>query len=369
MQKILHRFLPFEASRGFPDDLSSQHYLEWDRPSRLIQISAVTFLTALLYIIFNFLNKSWAEEDVQVLMLRMHFLIVVPLLLTISFLAYKKRFYSLVMSLLAFFPIVSISCHVYIASKLSNNTPFLTEGYLGVFWIFVISGMTYRYALISASLSSTILLVTGFYFIKQPDAYTIHVFWVFCSFSFGILGGFIFDRTRKEIFLSQQELHKLAITDELTGVFNRNKFNHVFAQEIARDHRYRTTLGLLLIDIDHFKNINDSFGHEVGDRVLCKIAQLLSSAIRETDTLVRWGGEEFIVIALDMDEEMLRNFCDKLRQKIEDGEYPVVGKVTVSIGATLLAQEDCQNTMLARADQALYAAKEKGRNTTVTSLV
>ena len=366
MQKILQFILPFELPQSFPDESTYRLYKKWDEPTRQIQISAITFLTALLYIIFTFLDKSWASEEVQVLMLRSHLFVIVPLLLTISFFAYKKRFYNIVMQALALSPILAISCHVYIVSQLSNYAPVLTEGYLSVFWIFIVSGMTFRYALVSASVSALILLVAGFYIISEPDIYTMHAFWIFCSFSFGFLGALIFDRSRKTIFVNQQELHHLAITDELTGAFNRNHLNSVLPQEMVRNLRYDKTFGILIIDIDHFKNINDAFGHAVGDKVLQKVAQVLSKSIRSNDTLVRWGGEEFVVIAIEVDEKTLNHLCEKLRNKIEDDSYSSVDKVTVSIGATLFRKDDTQDALLLRADKALYEAKEKGRNITVS---
>ena len=365
MQKILQYILPFELPRSFPDESTYHLYKKWDEPARQIQISAVTFLTAILYITFGLLNKSWAPEPVQALMLKMHVLAVAPFLLMISFLAYKKRFYNVVMPLLALSPIFAGLCHVYIANKLPNYAPFIAEGYLSVLWIFVVSGMSFKYALASASVVSSILLVSGFFIISNTDIYIMHAFWVFCSFSFGFLGALIFDRSRKAIFMNQQELHRLAITDELTGAFNRNHLNSVLSQEIARCRRYGQTFGLLMIDIDHFKNINDTFGHTVGDRVLQKVAQILSTFIRSNDTLVRWGGEEFVVIALEVDENTLSQSCEKLRHKIQGDRYGSVGTVTVSIGATLLRKNDTQVTLISRADTALYEAKGKGRNIAV----
>ena len=366
MQKILQYILPFELPQRFPDEATHHLYKMWDQPARQIQISAITFLTALLYIIFAFLDKSWASEQVQVLMLKIQLFAVAPILLTISFLAYKKRFYKFVMPVLALSPVLANLGHVYIASELRNYAPFLTEGYLSVFWTFIVSGMTFRYALVSASISSLMLLVSGFYIMNDPDIYAMHVFWVFSSFSFGFLGALIFDRSRKVIFLSQQELHRLAVTDELTGAFNRNQLNSVLSQEIDRGLRYDKTFGVLIIDIDHFKNVNDTFGHTVGDKVLQKVAHVLSKFIRSNDTLVRFGGEEFVVIALEVDEQSLNHLCENLRNKIECDSYGSVDKITVSIGATLFRKEDSQDTLLSRADKALYEAKGKGRNTTVS---
>ncbi len=366
LERVLQYIFPFKLPPGLSDPVVKKSFAEWDQPSRQIQISAMLFLTAWLYAIFSVIDKSWVPDDIESLMRKLHLWVVIPLLLAISYLAYKKSFYSLTMRCLAVYPLISMSCHAYIASQFEGSTPLLTEGYLGVLWIFIVSGMTFGYAIVSASVVSAILLVSGFYFIGERDAYLLHVFWIFCSFSFGIMGALIFDLSRKEIFWNQRKLQALAVTDPLTGIYNRNKFDQILSQEIKRDIRYDESFGLLIIDIDHFKNINDSFGHNVGDQVICKTAELLAQSIRENDTLVRWGGEEFVVIALGVNEESLDLLANKLRLTIERAYFPLVDNITVSVGATLFRKDDSQNALLARADRALYAAKEKGRNLSVT---
>jgi diguanylate cyclase (GGDEF)-like protein len=366
MQKILQYILPFKLTQKFSDSALGNRYEAWDMPSRQVQICAISALTALLYLIFTFLDKSaWVPEHVQMLMFKVYLLIIIPMMLCISYLAYQKRFYKLVKLLLAASPIIAMLCHVYLVSQISNYEPFLAEGYLAVFWIFIVSGMTFSYALVSASISALILLVSAFFYMDQPGSYTMHAFWIFCSFSFGLLGAIIFDRTRKAIFLSKQELLRLAITDPLTGVFNRNQLNKVLPQEIGRGIRYGKSFGLVMLDIDHFKHVNDTLGHDIGDKVLQKTAQILSESIRENDTLIRWGGEEFVVIALEVNEQSLIQLCEKLRQKIEAENYVIAGKITVSVGATLFSENDFPDTLLSRADKALYEAKERGRNITV----
>jgi len=363
-KKPEHRF-PFELPSNSLSGFSLDLYEQWDRPTRQAQISAMSFLTALLYIIVGFIDKPWASEQAQALMLTVHWFVIAPTLLTISFLAYKKWFYNFVMPVLALAPVLAMLCHAYILSKLGHYAPFLAEGYLCVFWTFIVSGATFRWAIGSASISSIILLAAGFYVISDPDIYVMHAFWIFCSFSFGLLGALIFFRLKKANFMTQQELLRMAVTDELTGAFNRNHLNSSLAHEMARDLRYNKAFGVLIVDIDHFKKINDSFGHAVGDEVLRKTAQVLSSSIRSSDTLVRWGREEFVVIAVEVDEKALRHLCENLRGSIEGTDYgPVVDKVTVSIGATLFSKNDTQDRLLLRADKALYEAKEKGRNRT-----
>jgi len=365
MRKLLQYILPFKLPKNFLDKATQHQYSEWDTPARQLQISAITLITALFYMSLSLFDKSWASESTQLLLLKRHILVIVPMLLIISFLAYKKRFYNIVMPTLALFPVIGSSSLIYIVSQLNNPALLLTEGYLGVFWTFIVSGMTFNYALVSASVSSLILLIAGLYIMTDLDTYAIHVFWVLCSFSFGFFGALMFDRSKKAIFITQQGLHRLAVTDELTGVFNRNQLNKTISCEISRSLRYKKTFGFVVIDIDYFKNINDTFGHAEGDIVLRKIAQLIANLIRSNDTLVRWGGEEFVVIAVDVDKNKLIHICENLLRKIESNDFSPINKVTVSIGATLFNTDDTQDVLLLRADKALYKAKDKGRNRVV----
>ncbi len=261
-----------------------------------------------------------------------------------------------------FFPVASIIGHVYILSRLDNYSPFITEGYLAVFWIFIVSGLSFRNALVCALLTSLILIGSGFFLINDKDIYAMHVFWILCSFSFGFLGAFVFDKSRRAVFMSQQKLHHLAITDELTGTYNRNHLNSVFLQELEKVIVTDKTFGILMVDLDHFKNINDTFGHAKGDEVLQKVAHVLSDSIRSYDTLVRWGGEEFVVIVVDVDEKAIISLCEKINKNVEENNSEVELTVTVSIGATLFQKQDTQDSMISRADKALYQAKGKGRN-------
>jgi diguanylate cyclase (GGDEF)-like protein len=362
MKKLLQYILPFDLPDRFPDVSTYHLYKKWDKPARQIQIAAITFLTGLLYIVFSFLDKSWASDTVQTVMIQIHLILVVPLLFTISFLAYKKRFYSLVIKLLMFFPVASIIGHVYILSQLENYAPFITEGYLAVFWIFVVSGLSFRNALVCALLTAFILIGSGFFMINDKDIYLMHLFWIFCSFSFGFLGAYIFDKSRRAVFMSQQKLHHLAITDELTGTYNRNHLNIVFRQLLEKAVVSDEIFALLIVDLDYFKNINDTFGHAKGDDVLQNVAQVLSGSINTYDTLVRWGGEEFVIIVDDMDKKGMISYCEKINKKIEENNYEVDLPVTASIGATLFQKQDTQDSMISRADKALYQAKGKGRN-------
>lgn len=158
------------------------------------------------------------------------------------------------------------------------------------------------------------------------------------------------------------ELERLSVTDKLTGLFNRVKLDGVLAAEIDRTSRFGQAFSILLLDVDHFKQVNDRHGHQVGDQVLSRIADILDRKTRKTDTVGRWGGEEFLVICPNTDKAGVQQLAENLRVAIEQHEFPVVGHKTVSIGISSFQPEDQPNDIVARADAALYAAKNGGRN-------
>lgn len=165
------------------------------------------------------------------------------------------------------------------------------------------------------------------------------------------------------------ELEHLSSHDSLTRLFNRRAFERRMSGEIAASHRTGTALGLLLVDIDHFKRVNDRFGHPAGDAVLRKVAERLAQAIRRNDVVARLGGEEFGVLLPATDAAGIRQAADRLRLAVS-GRPLAVGEstlvVTVSVGASMrLSGETDAEAMLQRADQALYRAKAEGRDRTV----
>jgi diguanylate cyclase (GGDEF)-like protein len=159
-----------------------------------------------------------------------------------------------------------------------------------------------------------------------------------------------------------QELGRVAVTDRLTGLYNRVKLDETMTGEYDRAQRNGNPFAMILLDIDHFKKINDNHGHPAGDAVLIKLAQILTHTIRKTDIVGRWGGEEFLIISPETDGPGAANLAGKLRMSIESNVFPAVGRVTGSFGVASYQQGDTITRMIERTDQALYAAKEKGRN-------
>jgi len=151
--------------------------------------------------------------------------------------------------------------------------------------------------------------------------------------------------------------------DSLTGLANRRAFEEILAAEISRAHRFAHRLAVVLLDLDRFKEINDSFGHAAGDVMLRAVSRLLTSLARQGDTVSRWGGEEFVVVLPETDLAGAQRFAERLRRTIEAHS---VGDMhtTASCGVATMLEEDTVEELLGAADQALYMAKSNGRNRT-----
>ncbi|MDP3450989.1 MAG: GGDEF domain-containing protein, partial [Anaerolineaceae bacterium] len=162
---------------------------------------------------------------------------------------------------------------------------------------------------------------------------------------------------------NQMRTKELAEKDSLTGLINRQKFTLIATKEMERSVRYKRELCLFMLDIDHFKHINDQYGHGIGDQVLIKLAQLVSNHMRTSDTFARWGGEEFIGLLPETSLEQGITAVEKIRTLIADHDFELDKPVTVSIGITeLIDYGDNIDLFMDAADQALYQAKSGGRN-------
>jgi diguanylate cyclase (GGDEF)-like protein/PAS domain S-box-containing protein len=162
-----------------------------------------------------------------------------------------------------------------------------------------------------------------------------------------------------------RELNLAVIRDQLTGVGSRRLIESRLQATVSECRRYGVSAGVLVIDLDHFKRVNDEHGHDVGDRLLATVARTLRLNLRESDELGRWGGEEFVAVIGHVAESALLALANKLRELVARSSVEVGGKqigATVSIGATLVGIDDTPESAFKRADQALYRSKNDGRN-------
>ena len=162
-----------------------------------------------------------------------------------------------------------------------------------------------------------------------------------------------------------KELHQQANTDPLTSILNRRAILRDVDNEIKRCQRHGQTCSILMLDVDYFKQVNDSYGHQVGDDVLVKIADTISNTCRQTDFVGRYGGEEFLIVLPQTDSMQAKDLAERIRENVAalSGDYAF--DVSCSIGIAALSEGNDMHTLIKRADEAVYEAKHTGRNCTI----
>ena len=366
MKDKLFNTISHSPAVDFHDAQTQRSFKHWMGKSKLLQVRAISALTAILYIVASVTDHLIAPPEILGNLTLFHLYILPPFLLLIFLLTFKRELTTLTQYLLMIAPVVAMFGNLLVTTTLDHPGMRLTEIYLIIFWVFTVSGLR----LWPATISSGFIVITTcsafvFYFNLNLEDFVMHCFWLLSSFSFGFLGAYLLERSYKMIFIHQERLKLLADTDKLTGLFNRSKLDILLKKEIKRSQRYDRPFGLVLIDFDYFKDINDTYGHQAGDHALIEISELLREHLRVNDIAVRWGGEEFIIVYLDINKEELLKLSHELCQKIEKHHFKEVGQQTASIGATLFHKNDTMSKIIKRADQALYLAKEQGRNRVV----
>ncbi len=165
--------------------------------------------------------------------------------------------------------------------------------------------------------------------------------------------------------IHEEKLLQLSVTDTLTSIYNRRYFTQRMEQEIYRSERFHSRFSLIMFDIDHFKSVNDRFGHKRGDAVLIYLTDLVRSRLRKTDLFARWGGEEFMIMLVNTPTDDAYAFAEELRTMVETSDFQEAGKVTISLGVTEFYEHDNVDIMIQRVDCLMYDAKNAGRNITI----
>ncbi|WP_220348986.1 GGDEF domain-containing protein [Alkalilimnicola ehrlichii] len=235
----------------------------------------------------------------------------------------------------------------------------LLHGDGGLFWLYVVFVANFclvraRLAVALTAGTIAVLLLVG-----TPFESDLHA-WAFVTTS-SMVCAFILIFV-KQAERQQRRLREFATRDPLTGVGNRRTMEEELQIAIAAKERDEAGYGVIMFDLDHFKRINDRFGHDEGDRLLIKVCEIVRRRSRRNDRLFRFGGEEFVVLLSGIDVHGLYVAAEQLRQSLEDELKDVADGVTASFGAALLQPKETQDEWLRRADRALYRAKASGRN-------
>lgn len=182
-----------------------------------------------------------------------------------------------------------------------------------------------------------------------------------------VVSGIVFDISRdkkieSDLKKANRKLRKLSITDELTTAHNKRYMNQKLAENIQRYKRTNSCFSIIMLDIDHFKTINDTYGHNVGDIVLKKVTEIILNRIRKTDTVARWGGDEFVILLSDTPVEAATKVAEDIRVVLNKLSIQGVPPITVSMGVSDNIGCDCVDTVVKKADDLMYQAKSEGRD-------
>lgn len=246
-----------------------------------------------------------------------------------------------------------------IVSVASATATAMLPGAVGLHWFY--AALMASYLLMGVGEASVLIVAAVTVLVVHGGAFaSLTQLWTFVV-STALVGLFAYVfRWRADA--QHQQLELLATLDPLTGCSNRRAMDRELLIAVNTNARSRAPFGLAMLDLDHFKDVNDRFGHEAGDQVLVDLAGLLRLHSRHDDRLFRFGGEEFVLLLPGVDEASLFTVCDKLRQLIAASLGHAGQRVTVSIGAAALRAGEDWQSWLVRADKALYAAKQAGRN-------
>jgi len=182
-----------------------------------------------------------------------------------------------------------------------------------------------------------------------------------------LVSGIVFDISKnkaleQKLLEANEKLNEMVITDELTGAYNRRFLNNKLKEEIERSERTEEPFSLIMFDIDHFKRINDVFGHDCGDVVLKSISKIVKERIRKIDNFCRWGGEEFVILIPNTEKNSAFLLAEELRKIIACNKMEGIDSVTASFGVASYSVGDNSDSIIKRADDLMYLAKIQGRN-------
>ena len=288
----------------------------------VVKVFSQRYLVAILLVVFSLLLWRIVRHIVKTRMVRPFMLLC--LLIGTAIMTYEALVYDPVRPLIA-----------------SSIFPVLAYFYLG----HTIG------TLFSAALFGLIVLLL---FVINPTVEPQNAIYILVAYFMVALIARLYEITRRK---TEQAFEKLSNTDELTGAFNRRVLDQVLKREISRSQRQLLPLSLCMMDLNDFKEVNDNYGHHMGDRVLRQFCQIVQKNIRSTDYLIRYGGDEFVVVTPSADTEHAKMVMDKISAAVGEFDFGIEQRIKTSIGVAELKDGDTIDQLLIRADKALYDDK------------
>ena len=305
----------------------------------ILVLSALTCLIVFAFSILRFLREEWLIGILD-------FWISLSMAFIFAY-VYRKRETFIPGIILSLFTIFSAVVSVFI------------KGAINTYWVYPAIVAAYyllprRWAILLTVLVSILIV-----FILYDQLTWVELATISTTILMTSMFGFFYSKNIEE---KHNKLTQLAIKDSLTGVGNRRALDAKLSELVTKQARRSSILSLIMIDIDNFKLINDDHGHIVGDQILVQIARIIEGRIRSTDTLYRFGGEEFVIVPLDMKLKATQKLAEQLRILVENHALVPDNPVTISLGVAEYKQDESSTSWMKRADEALYRAKNGGRN-------
>ncbi|PHS31987.1 MAG: hypothetical protein COA92_07360 [Sulfurovum sp.] len=340
---------------------------------QMLFIMGLTFFIYLLYIILDFLILNEQERSLAV---PFHITMLILWVYLISSIYYNffRKFAMFILYLMPIYAVLGTLVFSYY-----YNPVYVVEIYVILFWTFVTIGYMFLTSVIVASImamSSAVILYA--YNIIEHEAYILHMFLMVVAWMLGLSASYLIELYSRDnyekklaILHMQDELKELSHRDYLTNLYNRRYFNEFSKKFLNNVKQESEQMSVIMLDIDFFKNINDTYGHAIGDEIIKLLASLLKDNTRESDIVFRLGGEEFAILLPSTGKEKISNIAEKLRVVIENKEFRITKdksiRLTVSLGVACVNFEKDHNMSesLNRADKVLYQAKAEGRNRVV----
>ena len=338
-------------------------FMDYDKAASLNIVRVLMLIVGFIFALFIFSDLYFYRENpafITALLLR-----AIGLIITIAVFCYVGKFKSYANALLivtitqlTIFAIYMVNLHLLQATQIYLQ--FMTA-MLFIMAIFLIPNV-WKNSIIGGG-----VIFVGYMIFRvnspspvERSTFIMHgIYLIICLVCCAV---FLFGRetSRRRQFAAERRMEHISITDSLTGIYNRNRFEHILAMWVKNVRR--NPISLVLFDIDDFKTVNDRFGHTVGDRVLVGITEVISAHIRDEDMFARWGGEEFVILFSSTDIEKAKELAERLRRVVEITPFANVGKATISMGIAESRQGETITDFFSRADAKMYEAKRAGKN-------